>query len=193
MFSAQQSLLPLTDIETFAPLICSCRKCSYINYINNIYCTECGFPLHDDELINRYHQRISVRKTLKEEAQTSILITRFFLFCMGGFILSGAVYLIMVYQPADLTAVIIMAIMLSALFFILAFWSRKNPFTSLLTSFVILTTFSAINIFGKFTQTFTTLTGLIGMVICLVLLAMVLRGVQAAYRITMIDEELETA
>lgn len=170
---------------------CACRKCKYVNHIHNHFCTECGFPLHNENLITDYYNRIHHLKDLKVEAQTSILITRVFLFCMGGFILTGATYMFIKFQQN--TVIMIMAIILSALFFMLALWSKKNAFIALLTSFVVLMTFTAINIFAKFAETFTTLTGVMSMVVCLVLLFIVLKGVQAAYRISIIDEELQTA
>jgi len=87
---------------------------------------------------------------------------------------------------------VILAVILSGLFYFLAFWSRSNPFTAMLTAFIILITFSAINIFGKLVDSFTTLGGVIGMMLCLALLFVVLKGVQGAYRVSLMKEELQT-
>jgi hypothetical protein len=84
-----------------------------------------------------------------------------------------------------------MALILSGLFFFLAFWSQKNPFTALLTAFIILMVFSAVNIVGRLAHSFTTVEGMTGMLLCLILLFIVLKGVQAAYRINLIKQEMQ--
>jgi hypothetical protein len=85
-----------------------------------------------------------------------------------------------------------LALIMSGLFFFLAFWSRSNPLSAMLTAFIILITFSAINIFDKLKESFTTTQGLIGMLLCLSLVFVVLKGVQGAYRVTLMKQELQT-
>lgn len=83
-----------------------------------------------------------------------------------------------------------LALIMSALFFFLAFWSRSNPLSAMLTAVIILITFSAINMFDKLKESSTTTAGLIGMLLCLSLVLVVLKGVQGAYRVAFMKQEL---
>ena len=167
-----------------------CSHCRYVNLHEYSFCTNCGYPLNNHLLIDGYHRRLRQRTDLLFKAETSVLIARSVLYVMASFLLLGIFF---VFSESNSKYLIVtLALLLSGLFFFLAFWSRRNPFTAMLTAFIILITFCAINIFGKLVQSFTTVEGIIGMLLCFALLFVVLKGVQGAYRVTLMKQELQT-
>ena len=195
MFSARQisliqkinTLLPHVERKNSSAGLCS--HCTYINENEFSFCTNCGYPLQNKLLTDAFNKRIQQRNNLLFKAENAVMVARIVLYVMGSFLSMGIFFIFA--ESSRKYLVVIMALLLSGLFFFLAFWSRKNPFTALLTAFIILIAFSAINIFGSFVKSFTTLTGMTGMLICLALLLVVLKGVQGAYRINLIKEELQ--
>ena len=180
----------LPAIQRARPCAEICRHCNYVNENEYSFCTNCGYPLHNDLLVDIYHQRVQQRTELMFKAETSVLVARIVLYAMASFLLLGIFFIFSAGTAKYF--IVLFALILSGLFYFLAFWSRSNPFTAMLTAFILLVTFSAINIFGKLVQSFTTVEGLIGMLMCLALLFVILRGVQGAYRVTLMKEELET-
>jgi len=181
-------LLPAVRHEQFGADICA--HCDHVNKTEYSFCTNCGYPLHDQQLVDVYHKRLQQRTDMLFKAESSVLIARIVLYIMASFLLLGIFFIFS--DGNEKYFIVILALILSGLFYFLAFWSRNNPFTAMLTAFIILTTFSAVNIFGKLVQSFTTLEGLIGMLLCLALLFVVLKGVQGAYRVSLMKEELQT-
>jgi hypothetical protein len=181
------SLLP--KIESKKSQAAICRHCSYVNENDYNFCTNCGYPIQDVQLVNVYQKRLQQRKHFLFKAENAVFAARIVLYIMAAFLSLGIFFIFA--QSSQKYIIVIMALLLSGLFFFLAFWSRKNPFTALLTSFIILIVFSAINIFEKLSASFTTLEGITGMLLCLALLFVVLKGVQGAYRINLIKEELQ--
>ncbi|MEP6682585.1 MAG: hypothetical protein ABJA35_04960 [Parafilimonas sp.] len=181
------AFLPGTDRNKSQAAIC--KQCNYVNEINYTFCTNCGYPIKNYQLADVYQKRIQQRKHFLFKAENAVLVARIVLYVMGAFLSLGIFF---IFAKGNQKYIIVaMAALLSALFFFLAFWSQKNPFTALLTSFIILIVFSAINIFERLSESFTTLQGITGMCLCLALLFVVLRGVQGAYRINLIKEELQ--
>lgn len=165
-----------------------CRHCFFINENDFSFCTNCGYPLKNNLLTEVYNNRVQQRTQLLFKAENSVSIARIILYVMASFLATGIFF---IFAESSLKYFIVMlAALLSGLFFFLAFWSRRNPFSALLTSFIILVVFSAINIFGTLVQSFTTVEGMTGMLICIAALLVVLRGVQGAYKINLIRQEL---
>lgn len=181
------SLLPIIKHEKSQAEIC--RHCHYINETDYNFCTNCGYPLKNIQLVDAYNKRIQRSTNFLFKAENAVVVARIVLYIMGSFLSLGLFFIFA--ESSAKYLIVLMAFILSGLFFFLAFWSQKNPFTALLTAFIILTVFSAINIFGKMVQSFTTLEGITGMLLCLALLFVVLKGVQGAYRINLIKEELQ--
>jgi hypothetical protein len=195
MFSTRQissiqkinTLLPQSERKKSSAVLCS--HCAYVNENEFSFCTNCGYPLQNKLLTEVFNKRIQHRTNLLFKAKNAVIAARIVLYVMGSFLSMGVFFIFA--ESSRKYIIVMMALLLSGLFFFLAFWSRKNPFTALLTAFIILIAFSAINIFGSLVQSFTTLTGMTGMLICLALLLVVLKGVQGAYRINLIKEELQ--
>ncbi|HEX5154601.1 MAG TPA: hypothetical protein VFW07_24310 [Parafilimonas sp.] len=181
------ALLPHVDRRE--PSAVLCKHCTYVNETEFSFCTNCGYPLQNSLLEDVFHKRIRQRTNILFKAESSVMFARIVLYVIGSFLFMGIFFIFA--ENSRKYLVVLLALMLSGLFFFLAFWSRKNPFTALLTAFIVLIAFSAINIFSSLVQSFTTLAGVTGMLLCLVLLFVMLRGVQAAYRINLINEELQ--
>ena len=179
-------LLPQFTVDEARASICN--HCNYVNENDYVFCTNCGYPVQNYQLLNVYQQRIQQRTHFLFKAENAVLVARIVLYIMASFLSLGILF---IFAKGNQKYIIVaMAFLLSGLFFFLAFWSQKNPFTALLTSFIILIVFSAINIFEKLSESFTTIEGITGMILCLALLFVVLKGVQGAYRINLIKEEL---
>ena len=165
-----------------------CTHCRYINRPDYSFCTNCGYPLHDKLLIDEYYKKLTERNELLFKAENAVQVARVILYIMAFFLLTGILFIFSESSVKYLIAML--AIIMSALFFFLAFWSRSNPLSAMLTAVIILITFSAINIFDKLKESFTTTEGLIGMLLCLSLVFVVLKGVQGAYRVALMKQEL---
>ena len=195
MFSEKNILLLqrinalLPHVERRNPSAVLCRHCNYVNETEFSFCTNCGYPLQNRLLEDIFYKRIRQRTNILFKAESSVTVARIVLYVIGSFLFMGVFFLFA--ESSRKYIIVLLALMLSGLFFFLALWSRKNPFTALLTAFIILIAFSAINIFSSLIQSFTTLAGVTGMLLCLVLLFIMLKGVQAAYRINLINEELQ--
>jgi len=181
------ALLPQPGRKKMSATIC--YYCRYINETEYSFCTNCGYPLHDNVLVSAYKKIIRERNTALFKAESSVLVARIVLYIMGAFLSLGIFFIFA--DGNQKYFIVLLAVLLSGLFFFLAFWSQKNPFTALLTAFVILIVFSAVNIFGKLEQSFTTIAGITGMSLCLALLFVVLKGVQGAYRINLIKQQMQ--
>jgi hypothetical protein len=180
-------LLPGVVHKKTAAVIC--RHCYSVNENEFSFCTNCGYPLLNKQLVEAFNKRIQQRTNLLSKAETSVMIARIVLYVMASFLSMGIFFIFA--ESSRKYFIVLLALLLSGLFFFLAFWSQKNPFTALLTAFIILIAFSAINIFGSIVRSFTTIEGITGMLICLALLFVVLKGVQGAYRVNLIKEELQ--
>lgn len=187
LITAVNALLPQAKHKSSVAAICS--NCTCVNENEFSFCTNCGYPLQKKLSANAYKKRIQHCKKLLIKAENAVLVARMVLYVMASFLLMGIFFIFA--ESSRKNVVVVMAMLFSALFFFLAVWSRKNPFAALLTAFVILIAFSATNIFRSVVASFTTLTGFTGMLICLALLLVILKGVQGAYRINLIKEELK--
>ncbi len=168
---------------------CICGQCNYVNESEYFFCTNCGFPLKNRTLVNDYHKRVLQRSHVLFKAENAVLVARVILYFMASFLSLGIFFIFA--ESSRKYVIVIFAALLSGLFFFLAFWSRKNPFTALLTAFLVLMVFCMVNIATRLAQSFTTMEGLTSILLCLCLLAIVLKGVQGAYRINLIKEELQ--
>ena len=180
-------LLPQPELAKPQAIICS--ECNYIDATEYLFCTNCGYPLKNKMLVNEYRKKLKEKSNLLFKAETSVFFARSVLYVMGAFLSLGILFIFA--ESRKKYIVVMLAIFFSGLFFFLAVWSRKNPFIALLTAFILLITFSAIDIFGKLVQSFTTLQGMAGMLICLALLFVVLKGVQGAYHINLINQQTQ--
>jgi hypothetical protein len=191
-----QKKLPVNKFNLLLPAIKRnmvtadiCIHCTHINKPEYSFCTNCGYPLQDKLLIDAYYKKLKERNELLFKAENTVQVARIILYVMAFFLLFGILFIFSESTVKYLVATL--ALIISALFFFLALWSRSNPLSAMLIAVIILITFSAINIFDKLKQSFTTTQGVIGMLLCLALVVVVLKGVQAAYRVVLMKQELQ--
>lgn len=163
-----------------------CTRCWQVNENHYFYCTNCGAVLQASQQ-EVYKQKFQYNHYLLFKAQAAVTAARVVLYVMASFLSIGILFVFAEGNRKYL--LVLMAVIFSTLFFSLALWSRKNPFSALLTAFIILVSFCAVNIFRSLTASFTTFSGFTGMLIYLALLVIVLRGVQGAYRINIINQQ----
>lgn len=175
--------------EPIKPNAKICCHCDYVNENDYAFCTNCGFPC-DGLLVNEFHQKLRARHQILFKAEYAVGIARIVLYIMASFLLLG---IFVLFTESDVRYFIAMlATIMSGLFFFLAFWSKSNPFSAMLTSFIILITISAINIFSKLITSFTTSQGIMQLLFCAGLLFVMMRGVKGAYCVSLMKQELQT-
>jgi membrane-associated HD superfamily phosphohydrolase len=168
---------------------CSCSQCCYVNFDSNNFCTNCGFPIKEEGTSTLYHVRIKQRKELLKKTEKDVQTARAVLYILSIFFLSGISFLFGSLDNRYLLSLV--SITFSGLFFLLARWSYSYPFISIITGFIIILTLSAVSIFGQFVKAFTTVIGVYGIFISMILIYFLLRGVQGAYKADLIKEEME--
>ncbi|CAN5626079.1 hypothetical protein BH10BAC2_BH10BAC2_13410 [soil metagenome] len=167
----------------------NCSRCFYVNEAAHSFCTNCGYPLHHDDARLLYQFRIKQRKEMLHKNLKTVQVARILLYIVAAFFTAGIGFL---FGNLDNSFFLtFLSLTSSFLFFLLARWSKSKPFTALLTAFVIVLTFSTIAVFGEFTSTFTSVSGLYTIVACTAVSYFLLRGVQGAYKADLINEEMQ--
>lgn len=167
-----------------------CRHCVYVNEIKNHFCTNCGYPLLQEEGdFKLFRLRSKQRSDLLSQVNRHILRARVMLYVASAFFLASFGFLFSVNDRRY--ALTLAGVVLAALFFLLARWSTKKPFTAMLTSFIVVLTFCTITIFGEFLTSFSTVQGLYSIVCSMIMIYFLLRAVQAAYKGDLLKEEME--
>ncbi|MEX6690117.1 hypothetical protein QTN47_21590 [Danxiaibacter flavus] len=172
------------------PAAVSCGRCNYVNEVNNVFCTNCGYPIkHTPEVLSLYHIRDKSRHTLLTQCNSVIVVARWVLYVLAALCLTGTGF--MFGSREDKLTLFIITFIMAVMFGVLGYWSRYKPFTALLVSFVVVITFSTISVFGSVIHAFTTTNGLYTILFSMVIIYFLLRGIQAAYRADLVNEELE--
>lgn len=184
----KSKLLPFRAWERCSLVTCS--NCNYVNELNNNYCTNCGYPMViNSDKLNLYNHRLQERQELLLKSEETIQFARNTLYIMATLCLLSVTVVLMEYRPQVLSAAIL--IVLSAIFIGLGRWSLIKPFTALLISFLIVVTFLAINTWAEFSNMFTTSYGLYLLLMQVVCFIFLMRGLQAAYRADIMEEEFK--
>jgi hypothetical protein len=170
-------------------LYCTCARCNYVNVSANNFCTNCGYPIKEKENAALYHVRFKQRKELLRKGENAIQTARVTIYILAALLLTGIGFFFSELPNSYILG--IASIVFSFLFFILALWSYAKPFTSLVTAFILVLTSSTISIFGEFVNAFTSVVGVYSILMSMVLIYFLLKGVQGAYKVDLIKEEIE--
>lgn len=184
----QQNSLPQFLRERPTALLC--KRCLYVNETSNHFCTNCGYPVTESESDYKlFRLRSRQRADLLRQASSHIMRARIMLYVASIFFLASVGF---VFSNNDNKyALTLGGFVLSALFFLLAKWSKLKPFTAMLTSFIVVLTFCTITIFGEFVTSFSTVQGLYSIVTGMIMIYFLLRAVQSAYKFDLLKEEME--
>lgn len=175
-------------IKTAQDCLQICDHCRYVNESHYQFCTNCGYPLlsHKQQKL-LFNIRQKQRKDILKKSEEAITAARVTLYVLSAVCLTGIGFLFSsLYQKNGLALVFVTS---SVLYAGLAKWSDKKPFTAFMVSFIIAITFSVIFIFGSLTEAFTTAKGLYQIIVTFIVLYFLLKGVQGAYRASLIEEE----
>ena len=168
---------------------CICARCNYVNAIANNFCTNCGYPIKEKENAALYHVRFKQRKELLQKGEKAIQAARVTLYILSALLLTGIGFFFSELKSGAILG--IASVVFAFLFFMLAQWSFAKPFTSLITAFILVLTSSTISVFGEFVNAFTTVVGVYSILMSMVLIYFLLKGVQGAYKVDLIKEEME--
>jgi hypothetical protein len=168
----------------------TCNMCGYVNAHVNKFCTNCGYPSKPlSHLVGEYNFRLFKQKQLIKNYQITIARARVTLYimsaiCAAGF---GAVFLHFEKHP---TRGIVLLIF-SSVFLLLSRYTLSRPFTSLLISFLILTSFIIINTWAEMKKIFPSGTGVYLLVVQFIMIFFVFKGMDAAYQYNILEEEMK--
>jgi|SRR5215831_3387211 len=179
----------LPKVKRSDALYSVCNQCRYVNDAANNFCTNCGYPVREKETSALFHVRMKQRKELMRKGEKAVNAARIVLYILSVSLLTGIGFLFG--ELPNRMFLVLASCTFSVLFFFLARWSYTKPFTALITAFILVITFSTISIFGEFVNAFTTVVGVYSLLINMVLVYFLLRGVQGAYKLDLVKEELE--
>ncbi|TDH20894.1 hypothetical protein EXU57_21115 [Segetibacter sp. 3557_3] len=170
--------------------LCTCSNCSFVNRTTHNYCTNCGYPQAPvNDRLATYMYRLNLRKDLLRRSEETIQFARNTLYVLSAICVMALLFIATEKRVDRLTIVILLIV--AGLFTGLGRWSLTRPFTALLVSFLVLLTFIAINTWAEFSRMFNTSYGVFSLVIQVVCFIFLMRGLQAAYRADIMEEEFK--
>lgn len=182
----KNNLLPYRFNNTNSPEIC--YQCAFVNEPINNYCINCGYPLKPaKEFLGRHQYRLFKRDQLLIKNNAAISRARNTLYVFAAICLMGFFFIFSNLQAYKIRGAIL--IMLSAIYYFLAKCTKKNPFTSLLISFIILTCFILINTWAEMKKIFPSTTGIYLLLVQFLMFYFLFKGMEAAYHNEVIEEE----
>lgn len=182
-------LLPVkTDVSG---LPATCRNCKYVNRANYNYCTNCGFPIHPDQLnLALFNRRLQQKEQLKRQSLTKIAYARNALYLLAAFSMFGIVSIFSGYKAAVVKGFVM--VVLGVIYAGLGRWSVRKPFTALLISLIIILSFVAINTWAEFTSKTVSSHGALLFALQLVLVYILLQGVKGAFHADILEEDVKS-
>jgi hypothetical protein len=121
--------------ETLQPQATTCSKCDSIIEIENIFCSNCGYPEHGTEKdIAVFHANKAMERNKNMDAGKKIKSARNTLYVMAGVTFVFGVFLF--FQDYD-SAVLITNVILSLIYLVLGYWSMKKPVMALLLGLLL--------------------------------------------------------
>jgi cell division protein FtsW (lipid II flippase) len=123
----------------------TCENCQANHENQQKFCSQCSFPIGGNEDEKRsFRLTVSSRKRLFSDAQDKIKSAKTIIYVLAAlFVVFG---LIAGFAQDDFSTMVV-NIVLSLVFLILAAWSKKNPFGAILTAFIIYITLHVTNAF----------------------------------------------
>ncbi len=167
-----------------------CKQCAFVNNEVNNYCINCGYPLKlEKEFVGRHHYRLFKRDQFLNKHNAAISRARNTLYVFAAICLMGFFFIFSNLQAYKIRGAIL--IMLSAIYYFLAKWTKKNPFISLLVSFIILSCFILINTWAEMKKLFPSATGIYLLIVQFTMFYYLFKGMEAAYHKEVMEEHQE--
>ena len=129
----------MEEINPIPPAdIIKCRCCKTIVTNNDVFCPNCAYPLQgtDDEQSTFIGQFIA-RKNEQEEWKRQVSSATTTLIVVAILTIVGGAISAMVNRELGGETIFIISLVLAAIYFFLAWWSKKNPFGAILTGLII--------------------------------------------------------
>ncbi len=168
----------------------TCVNCNFLNLSSYHYCTCCGYPVQpNNDRVKLYTYRLQQRKELLQKLEMHIMYARNTLYILAAVCMMGVAYFFTDDRQNILRG--FASLTVAAIFTGLGRWSLIKPFTALLISFLMVLTFIAINTWAQFMDLFTTTIGLYTLLIQIVCFLFLTRGLQAAYKADIMEEEFK--
>jgi hypothetical protein len=165
--------------------IAICEHCKAENLPEKKFCTQCRFPMAGtDEEKSRFRSDIAKNQILLKDAEERIQSAKNIIYVLAGF--SIIVGLILFFSQDD-TASLVVYGLIAILYLGLAAWCSANPFSAILTAFIVYIT---LQIVSAFIDPVTIVSGLLWKVI---FIAAFIKGIRAATEARSFMQDLEKA
>jgi hypothetical protein len=160
-----------------------CENCKSSQNPEFKFCSSCRFPLQGtDEDKRIFRIDIGIRKRLLKETEENVKSAKMTIYVAAGlFFVSGFIQ----YMINDDFPTLIVNLIISLVFLILAAWGSSNAFGALVTSFVIYITLQVVNVVVDPATLFQ------GIIVKVMIIAAFVKGVQNAMKARDLTLELE--
>src|SRR5688572_878230 len=112
----------------------TCGHCKAENAPGKKFCTQCRFPIAGtDEEKGRFNSDIAKNKILLKDAEERIRSAKNIIYVLAGF----SLLLGLILFSQDDTASLVVYGLISILYLGLAAWCSENPFSAILTAFIV--------------------------------------------------------
>jgi hypothetical protein len=123
----------------------TCEHCQAENPSDKKFCTQCRFPIAGTtEEKGRFRSDIAKNKILLKSAEEEMQSARNIIYVLAGFsIIMGLIF----FFAHDDTASLVVYWLIGILYLALAAWCSTNPFSAILTAFIIYLTLQVVSAF----------------------------------------------
>jgi hypothetical protein len=174
----------LTPLNTASYMV-TCEHCNAENDSAKNFCTQCRYPIGgSQEERERFHSEIAKNKILLKDAEEKIRSAKNIIYILAGF--SILIGLIVYFSQDDMASLVVYGL-ICILYLGLAAWCSTNPFSAILTAFILYLTIQLITAFIEPTSL---VSGIIWKVI---FIGAFIKGIRSASEARNFMRELEKA
>ena len=169
-------LNPIADVIT-------CENCNATHAPDKKFCSECSFPIQGtQEEKTSFRLTVGSRKRLLKDAEDKIKSAKTMIYVAAAvFLVSGLIF----YAISNDVGILLVNLVISLVYLILAAWSKTNAFGAIVTAFAIFVTIQVVNVFADPTSIFS------GIIIKIILIAAFVKGIRSAIDARNLLRELE--
>jgi hypothetical protein len=163
----------------------TCEHCKAQNASDKKFCTQCRYPMAGtDEEKSLFRSEIAKNQILLKDAEEKIQSAKNIIYLLAGFsLLMGLIFF---FSQDDLASLVVYGF-ICLLYLGLAAWCSKNPFSAILTAFIVYLT---IQVISAFVDPVTLANGIIWKII---FIGAFVKGIRSASEARTFMRELEKA
>ena len=161
-----------------------CKSCKYTVQTEDIYCSDCGYPLQGTEEEKKQFVIKKIRKkTQLDDEVTRVRHARNALFITSALFMVSALILSLAGELH--TAVLVESVIAGIIYLALGFWCKRKPFAAILTGLIIFLTIITMNIIYEPEGFYK------GLIIRIIIVFFLINGLISARKVRLIRKELK--